>query len=94
MQKAELGKVALDAGKITFLGTSAAYFLSPLTEQVVTFSVFLGGLVLSLIFLIVGIILLGKDSQQDERFRYSCHSNFYSRACLGRGNSICCSSGC
>lgn len=61
MQKAELGKVALDAGKITFLGTSAAYFLPSLAERIVTFSVFLGGLVLSLIFLVVGIILLGKE---------------------------------
>ncbi len=63
-QKSELGKVALDAGKITFLGTSAAYFLPSLAQTSVSLTVFFGGLFLSLIFLFAGIILLGRENMK------------------------------
>ncbi len=64
IQWEELGKTCLDAGKITFLGTVAAYFLPTLSDKAVTANILFSGLIMSLILIVFGVILLGKGENE------------------------------
>jgi len=58
VQLKELAKVFLNSGQAIFIGSVAAYFLPPLAEKTVSLRVLVGGVLASLTFIIIGVILL------------------------------------
>jgi hypothetical protein len=58
IQRKELAKVFLDTGKLIFVGSVAAYFLPPRSEQIVSPQTMFGGIITSLTALAFGVRLL------------------------------------
>lgn len=63
LQLHELAKVCLDIGKAIFLGSVAAFFIPTLVDKEVSILTLLIGLLSSLTFVVIGVILLKERSK-------------------------------